>query len=1155
MRLKLLLKQSINDFWSKKLLYLSFTLFLSIALSLVLGLFSFITYFSDVSNKILGDHNHNIRLQNNFQVAKKGTSLNKDNNFWIDEDNQVRDYVFNILDEAKFFDDPGLKEKYKSSDEQKALAADFVDLEGITHNWTNVYTDEEVLNYYKELTLDRVKDLRLLTKSFLNNSTKVSDNLITKFFYERFNPRFNGTGFSDSYATLNYDISTQPLAKAPKLALKVTGNHRQWFATEMEYQQAQSQFKLNAMNDIYIDGEINFRNLNDEQKSALDEGRFVYVSPKYLKEQNYQIGKFIKLKAANNTKKDTEFLIAGTAIDRFSIIKEGDQASQNLQGYLYMSAQGYEKNYANLSYGWKNIFFYDSINSNEQAQKNVEEEVNQIFKSSSNYEKFLMFSNQYQSWSSPFVTRQALVIMSLICYATGGLVVLLTILVFFFITDQFIKMQRQTLFFLKSLGERKMRLALLTTFAVLIPLIVALGFSLLGAILVNGFMTNAVASTYLIAFPKLSLNIKMTLGTGCLILILLSMFFIINLLIINGKTLTLSGMNSTKTPAPIFMKIKSKLPLISSKTRIGLSFAIKNVYKNLVTFVILTLSFTIILFSIQFNKSVDYASKIGSLHNAPYNSVKYASNENIFYSPDYKEKYGLNYSTDIVYDLKELNSIDDMDEFLEISVASIIDSKIGSQQPTNISNYYLSSNVVNEIISLDATEFDEIIKVKVKNIPQLAALYEKNRAKILESFSDFKEQIDKTIESIKLIGGNELELNLLFGKQYIPLDSRSYWTNDISLSGTKWDLIIGQGASRKRLDSYKFALPEVSKKTSSISTLNRNETYTVDQIKKVDKVLDVEISLNLANLFNYRVGDYINFSMNGLYDDLGEPISVPSRIVNIQKTEVAKSIIYFDKDDYLLLAKEAVVEQLHDKNLAVALAVARIDELIQRSKADSTGTFLNNTVFSKTNLPWNIQYITLPKVNNNQLTNDWEIEEAEDFSDFGKSVVNYYNKDQTKEYFEAFSRNTMVYSLMQQAIKQKAQEYTEIMQKFSYIAIAITISISIIVVMLILLENRQIVLLFKAMGYRSKEVNMYLVGGYILSGILALIVSFWISSSLIYIASPIIQQAISVTLIFVWSSQLVITGILMLLFFITLVVGSIIGYTKKQHPKDAFSIL
>jgi hypothetical protein len=53
------------------------------------------------------------------------------------------------------------------------------------------------------------------------------------------------------------------------------------------------------------------------------------------------------------------------------------------------------------------------------------------------------------------------------------------------------------------------------------------------------------------------------------------------------------------------------------------------------------------------------------------------------------------------------------------------------------------------------------------------------------------------------------------------------------------------------------------------------------------------------------------------------------------------------------------------------------------------------------------------------------------------------------------------------------------------------------------------------MGYKSREVNMYLVGRYILSGALALIISFSISSWLIYLSSPIIQKAIAITLSFV----------------------------------------
>lgn len=165
------------------MLYLLFTLFLSIALSLILGLFSFITYFSGVSQKILGDHNHNIRLQNNFSIAKHGTSLQESRDLWIDEQNQVRDYVYKILDESKFFvDNSELKEKYETTSDQKGLAADFVDLEGTTHLWGKAYSNEEVMQLYNISSSERVDDLRLLSDNFYNNSTHVSANLLTKFF-------------------------------------------------------------------------------------------------------------------------------------------------------------------------------------------------------------------------------------------------------------------------------------------------------------------------------------------------------------------------------------------------------------------------------------------------------------------------------------------------------------------------------------------------------------------------------------------------------------------------------------------------------------------------------------------------------------------------------------------------------------------------------------------------------------------------------------------------------------------------------------------------------------------------------------------------------------------------------------------------------------
>jgi hypothetical protein len=108
-----------------------------------------------------------------------------------------------------------------------------------------------------------------------------------------------------------------------------------------------------------------------------------------------------------------------------------------------------------------------------------------------------------------------------------------------------------------------------------------------------------------------------------------------------------------------------------------------------------------------------------------------------------------------------------------------------------------------------------------------------------------------------------------------------------------------------------------------------------------------------------------------------------------------------------------------------------------------------------------------------------------------------------------------VFRLITESLLTQLNPIVQALNNFIVLLILITIAVAFILITLILLENKNVILLFKALGYRQSEINGYLTLGYINAMLIALVLGGVIAYFGIKIASGYLVSAINISLFFV----------------------------------------
>jgi hypothetical protein len=130
---------------------------------------------------------------------------------------------------------------------------------------------------------------------------------------------------------------------------------------------------------------------------------------------------------------------------------------------------------------------------------------------------------------------------NLITYLIGLMTLILLFVVFYFITDETIKLQRKTLFFLKAMGEGNFRLSLITTTNSIFPLIVGTLLGMIASFGVSQIMISINSSFLPFYIPSFALNYKALLMLVAVLVIIFFSFLGITAAMLAGKSLKMTS--------------------------------------------------------------------------------------------------------------------------------------------------------------------------------------------------------------------------------------------------------------------------------------------------------------------------------------------------------------------------------------------------------------------------------------------------------------------------------------------------------------------------------------------------------------------------------------------------------------------------------------
>ncbi|AVP49652.1 ABC transporter permease [Williamsoniiplasma luminosum] len=1183
MKLKLFFKQSLKDFITRWPLYLVFNLFFIVATSLALGLLVFsATFTKDISQTMGLDRYPNARLiTQKYLVQYKDDKPLEDrykNLFIQQEQTDLPIYKF-YLDTIKDVQKPPGIDKDMFAGVIDDLYKYFAYFEGDIYRWdqsrtiTNSYlatlpklasiTDKEVL---KAINLYISKIQSIFRSQFRVNNIQTAF-IIDKYIkqnpgHQDFAFQFERTWKSKvTIADLDQNFSAEILTTTPWMGDLYKGYYGDETSKLLSLDKTTKipNYKLFHENYLNYTNYIQWVNLNAEKnkdylnKASPKFGHFFYTQPKTKKELNLKIGNIYNVSISNQTEtKSYPLLFAGTNMDASNVWHRAGSSQ------LYMPVQMIDK------------MFYETFHNNESPLSNLEQY--NFYSKNFNADQFPLkfwkqnsietgqkyFSQWFQNnmmekvaWrpepnlqiSTYWEKHETFINVTLTLKIFLSLAIIIVIfvlallfLIFFFISQQIILLQQRHLFFLKSLGINNWELSLLTTLSFLVPIIIGFVLSILGSFWIKNIFMNITYENLNFSHEFFTIDLVSTFVSLSLILINVVAFLVINFFIINSKVLKISGMGVAKTLPKFQIYLKYTVRKLNGKTRIGLAFAFKNIYKNIVSYVILTLAFTVILFSFQFQRSMGMSIKTYENWNSPYQSIKFNRSMPVYARERTGDAFVNAYD---VIDVDELKAEDALDDKFwaqdELTIVGTLNSEMNGK-------YIPKKTIINLV--------DKIIKnpeYQNKFIQRIAVLEKWTFTPglsisinmMLNKLVDIKQRIP-TFEGINIVFGK------IVGQKRAPTISEGKQIGIFTTNAT--DPKIGIGLNIVAFENDNDSKERFYYDSNFAKNIRELLAYKSNIPNKTSQPsLLVNISKHYADFAHLKPGDQFNINLEGLPATIKRSISTRTNYDNLNSLRLKVNKI-ITQDTHML---SVYVPQ---SNLFKYLSIINSKEETLRSLYDRTfrqmidsnnPTYVTNSFFSQNKTPMQLEYLTFPIAN---YDGKWTP---------GSSLSDYFKNSHSKiiQYLNNMESDILLFNIVTKRLEALTQPFAGIMRNTILLTTAIAITISMIITILALLENRETILLLKTMGYKKKEVLKYLVSGYLISAFLALITSILLSWILINVASTLMIQNLDLAIPFVWNIPFILIWAGLIIGFSSLVIISIIIYTKKQLPRNALAVL
>ncbi|AVN60752.1 ABC transporter permease [Mesoplasma florum] len=1183
MKLRLILKQSWKDYKNKSILYFVFIIFLTIILGVIIGILSFTTFAElNMKEAHLSRYGGQIYVKNNL-ISKNYLENNNHltNRSIVDAEGKLNEYIYKNLE---------VTTKKTLGEEYEEIINSYIDILG-QYFQGNIKTFKYSASGAKEDGLKKLGiskyDLNIIdqiNEDLYKNLPLISGELFMLYIYDN---------LKDKYSFWSHPIEWHLKDQLNNdLTLSLNPNYRDNFVNEEEFNKY-SDFTENEASNFKIYNEKPTSEFSLEDREKIYNGQFVYVTPRYLELNNFKIGDTISI---FYEEKMYPFLIKGTIITPYLTAMNYDQGKMTtgVQGYYYL--KGKNKKLSNgekdlrldsqrLSYSILNKDIYDVnayINNFMNDGFNYSDELDQNGNLKANYLSTL--------WDEPYKTdiysvTYKVLSMILLVVIIGLLSVVF--IVFYFMCENFSKLNKETFYNLKASGCGNLTLTLISTISAVIPILLSFVLSLFIAVPISQMFSFSVATSYSFVWPRIMITWNLIIYTLLVVVGIFGIFLINNYIVISGKKSKINRFKETKKPSKFIISVKKLITPLPSKTRIGLTFALSNIAKNIYCFIILSLVFSVILFTFQFNTSVNNSANSMVSFAYPDVSIKYQSNSWDFktnYSKENGEiKVTYDFSTGQITDYKDLDKlikVFDYDSLVGMIINTSFYPELGLTQ-NDVSNYMITGDFIWNFASSihSQNELQENIlnplKLAIYWNPSIDAsikdksiewLSDSNNENIIwEYYKIFQDRVislKTDLDSLNIEEEDTFPINLLFGKTVIIPGTKNYWSSGIKFSnisdGNTWGYATSVAASKKQIQNN----IQIGMYDSTNSLGDTITTVTMANGAQA-AALKVDVAKPLADKYGMKPGHTMLMSVESLKTDEISEVRIPIYISGIRKDDLITNNVYFEKTDYFKVLNETIKNRaevfdnptnFQTKNSEWESYENLIEEIIEKSESNNPieNQILNNSQFSKEDIPVNLRYLTLPKISNKVLVKSNSESSRTDLLSYWDDIDSssqFWNSKNGK-YLNSLSQDVWNYRLIKEAILAKAAPFQNIMRTLDQALVGMVLSISLVLISLILFENKNTIILFKSLGYKTREINKYLVTGYLIAAIGALIVALVINNFTIGYLSPIIYETAGISLIYVLSFSYVLYGIILSSTFILLILTSIKIYTKRQNPKE-----
>lgn len=1067
MGLAIFLKQSFRSLkrnWSVVTLVF---LFLIVGVSLVVGLSAYLF------------NAHQLTVGTAFKNGSQDGKIDANNLAWNSESSSSdRDVIFSKAQQEVFKKSIGLPEEFSIPEGKEDEFYSFV-INNNGYLQSFLYKDNEFV------TEDKGNKENF--KNWIDEFQLFNGSALAYYFKEIVNSEINP----------NWDVRTTDI-------IGEGSEHEEILKT---YLPDEKKFTLTTFDENWIDYDHGYGHLPSSSEGLFVRDDFTYhlrmsydaykqiENPIFLIEKNFrdfnlkvgdEIDVYNSLLPPNS--KNEKFIIVGDFFDSGKLINFSNTLSGSIPFSHFWETVQSQRDYLDFS------FFITINQKNEKGYfgraKEIQNQIaeKKLFEARAGPENPLpgLITEPNGFYYAVAVFWQVNLPIVLLCIIGIGILIFFVIL---FTTKQLIENNKATLQFLKSMGLSNIELSSINMTLILIPMLFGFLFAGIGFFVIQNLFSFILETQYPMILNFWMWNFEtifIFLGT---VIFTFVVFFLTNISVLKRHNILerkeskwVRRIKSGKLRNYIYDHVKKN-------TKIELSIRAANFRKNLVTFGVLLVTFSVILFGVGFKGSIVHEAKLVETSFLPFKNFSgtaaplfaVSENEEVFYS---QERIDEN-------ELKPIPANIHSDEFKEI-IAS------------DLKNHYLSANTIDEIVGDD---FDKFLK-DLEGILIDAGIPEESIPEALKIFENLYENYQNLKLQLKNLYNSNDDFKFVFGRSVTP------------------EFNVGKTLNLNVKINQRINKQVPPKKINSIGLMDRNLEDIFGLHSRNSRTIDVKISQSLATKLNIFKTELqfkkptFNFELP-LSNNSDQTISVPVRVMEIIRADFTQDAIYYSFDN--------LMSYLKNLPPPTDIPESQWNEFTNLENRDK----LPNAYFSENVIPNSLLNLTIPIA-----------------KDDGSSILDYL-PDQNGS---GVDLKVLDFKIIGKNLISETASYIDLVNRIIYIFIAITIIVSLLLTYLFLVENKQNILLFKALGYSIKQIAKFLLIGYIFAAVIASGLAIGISVLAISLLSNVFVELFNAIIPFAFSPFYTTLFVILPVLFVILILISLWIYIFRQDPKKALDV-